>query len=49
MSEVQDMEKAMSKCFEIAQFAIEKYDDLFNKQQHLIIEYEDAQQNFTIQ
>ena len=49
MTEAQGMETALGKCCDVAKFAIEKYDDLANKYQHLLIEFEDAQQCFNIQ
>jgi hypothetical protein len=44
MGEVKNMEGAMNKCCEIAKFAIEKYDDLVNKHQNMLIDYDDVQQ-----
>ena len=41
MGEVKNIESAMSKCSEIAKFAIKKYEDLANKHQHMSIDYED--------
>lgn len=48
MGEVKNIEGAMFKCCEIAKFAIQKYEDLANKHQHMAIDYEDIQQSKAI-
>ena len=40
VGEVQKIEGAMLKCVEIAKFAMEKYDDVVGKHQHMMIEYD---------
>lgn len=49
MGEVKNMEGAMHKCCEIAKFAIEKYEDLVNKHQQMLIDYDDVQHCQAIQ
>ena len=45
MDEFINIEGAMKKCCEIAKFAIQKNDDLLNKHQNFLIEYDDVQQS----
>lgn len=40
VGEVQKIEGAMLKCVEIAKYAMEKYDDVVGKHQHMMIEYD---------
>ena len=44
MGEVKNIEGAMLKCCEIAKFAIEKYDNIVGKHQHMMIDYDGVQQ-----